>query len=103
VRGRPGGFTSPLPLFAWSVALFGFALATFLFLSQVAIHAHLPLAAKGIIVGRVERLVVLQEVDEDAIGLVGGVDGGLDLTFAALDGVEEGIAKVSTVESEVIA
>ena len=38
-------------------------------------HTHLPLAAKGVVVGdvgRVERLVVLQEMDEDTVDLMGG-------------------------------
>ena len=69
-------------------------------------HTHLPLTAEGRIVWnvrRVERFVVFEEVNKDPVDLVSGVDGGLDLALAALDGVEKGVAKVSAVEGELIA
>jgi hypothetical protein len=105
-RGRPGKWDLPLPLFAWPSARFGIALAAFLLFGQVAMHACLPLAAKSAIVRNVRRvkgLVVLQEMDKDPVGLVGGMDGGLDLTLAALDGVKEGMAKVGAVQGEMVA
>jgi hypothetical protein len=37
-----------------------------------------------------ERLVVLDEVEAQTVDAVGGVDGGFDLGFAAIEGVEEG-------------
>jgi len=101
VRGRPGGLRRPP-----GAASPGLALAALLFFGQVAGHANFPLAAEGAIVrdvGRVEGFVVLEEVDEDAVDLVGGVDGGLDLGLAALNGVEEGGAEVGAVEGELVA
>jgi hypothetical protein len=95
-----------LPLFARSPARFGFVLATFLLFGQVAIHTCLPVAAKGVIVRNIRRVkgfVVLQKMDQDPVRLVGGVDGGLDLTLAALDGIEKGVAKVGAVKGQVVA
>jgi hypothetical protein len=37
-----------------------------------------------------ERLIVLDEVEAQTVDAVGGVDGGFDLGFAAIEGVEEG-------------
>lgn len=81
-------------------------MATFLLFGQITIHTHFPLTAEGVVVGDarwVKGFVVLEEVNKDPVDLVGGVNGGLDLALAALDGVEEGVAKVGAVESQVIA
>lgn len=81
-------------------------MATIPFFGQITIHTHFPLAAEGVVVGDVrwvKGLVVLEEVNKDPVDLVGGVNGGLDLALAAFDGVEEGVAKVGTVEGELIA
>jgi len=55
VQERPREIISP---FARSPALLGFVLATFLFLGQVAVHAHLPLThSQGCRAGRRARRV----------------------------------------------
>jgi len=42
-------------------------------------------------------------MNKNPVDLVGSVDGGLDLALAALNGIEKGVAKVSTVKGKLIA
>jgi len=69
-------------------------------------HTHLPSAAEGGVIWNVrwiERFILLQEMDKDPVDLMSGMNSSLDLTLAALDGVEEGVAKVGAVKGEVVA